>query len=110
MTQAKRVHSTPRKTASKSKRANAPKSPKSTQSADAERSRLYGSLENPVCECARMAEIAMDAQAAQADYARFAVDKLCDMVLSLRDYGRPAMPIMERSWCHDHRKTNVSAA
>jgi hypothetical protein len=68
MTKAKRVHSTPRKTASKSKRAN---TPKSTGSADAERARLYGSLENPVCECARMAEIAMDAQAAQADYRHF---------------------------------------
>jgi hypothetical protein len=46
-----------------------------------------------------MAEIAMDAQAAQADYATFAVNKLCDMVLSLREfyYGRPAMPIIERS-------------
>ena len=46
-----------------------------------------------------MAEIAMDARAAQADYATFAVDKLCDMVLSLREvcYGRGAMPIMERS-------------
>jgi hypothetical protein len=96
MAKAKRVHSTPRKTASKSKRANAPKS---TLSADAERARLYGSLENPVCECARMAEIVMDARAAQADYATFAVDKVCDMVLSLREfyYGRPAMPIMERS-------------
>jgi hypothetical protein len=77
-------------------RANAPKS---TLSVDAERARLYGSLENPVCECARTAQIAMDAKAAQADYATFAVDKLCDMVLSLREfyYGRPAMPIMERS-------------
>jgi len=46
-----------------------------------------------------MAEIAMDAQAAQADYAIFAVSKLCDMVLSLREfyYGRPAMAIMDRS-------------
>ena len=72
---------------------------KSTGSADAERARLYISLENPLCECARMAEIAMDAQDAQADYATFAVDKLCDMVLSLREfyYGRPAKPIMERS-------------
>jgi len=63
MAKAKRVHSTPRKTASKSKRTNAPKS---TESADAERARLYGSLENPVCECARMAEIAMDAHSSQA--------------------------------------------
>ena len=96
MTKAKRVHSTPRKTASKSKRANAPKS---TAAADAERARLYGSLENPVCECARMAEIAMDACSTEADYANFAVGKLCDMVLSLREfyYGRPAMPIMDRS-------------
>ena len=96
MTKAKTRVSTPRKTASKSKRTNAPKS---TGSADAERARLYISLENPLCECARMAEIAMDAQDAQADYATFAVDKLCDMVLSLREfyYGRPAKPIMERS-------------
>jgi hypothetical protein len=92
MTQADSVLSTPRKTASKSKRANAPKS---TATADAERARLYGSLENPVCECARMAEIAMDA----CSTANFAVGKLCDMVLSLRKfyYGRPAMPIMDRS-------------
>jgi hypothetical protein len=96
MAKAKRVHSTPRKTASKSKRANASKS---TRAADAERARLYGSLENPVCECARMAEIAMDAHSAQADYATFATNKRCDIVLSLREfyYGRPGMPIMERS-------------
>jgi hypothetical protein len=57
------------------------------------------SLENPICECARTAEIAMDAQAVQADYATFAVNKLCDTVPSLREscYGRPAMRIMERS-------------
>jgi hypothetical protein len=46
-----------------------------------------------------MAEIAMDACSTEADYANFAVGKLCDMVLSLREfyYGRPAMPIMDRS-------------
>jgi hypothetical protein len=46
-----------------------------------------------------MAEIAMDAHLTQADYASFAINKLCDMVLSLREfyYGRPAMAIMERS-------------
>jgi hypothetical protein len=50
-----------------------------------------------------MAEIAMDAHLTQADYASFAINKLCDMVLSLREfyYGRPAMAIMERSWAMD---------
>jgi hypothetical protein len=46
-----------------------------------------------------MAAIAMDSHSSNADYATFAINKLCDMVLSLREfyYGRPAMPIMERS-------------
>jgi hypothetical protein len=96
MAKAKRVHSTPRKTASKSKPAN---TRKSTRAANAELARLHRSLENPVCECARMAEIAMDAHLTQADYASFAINKLCDMVLSLREfyYCRPAIAIMERS-------------
>jgi hypothetical protein len=53
-------------------------------------------LENPVSECARMADIA---QCADKDYAIFAVGKLCEMVLSLREiyYEREAGPIMVRS-------------
>jgi hypothetical protein len=52
-----------------------------------------------------MAEIAMDAYASEAEYAGFAVGKLCDMVLSLREYyyGRPAMPIIERSWDREEK-------
>ncbi len=56
---------------------------------------LYLALENPVCECARMADIALDAQCADKDYVVFALGKLCEMVLSLREiyYGREAGPI-----------------
>jgi hypothetical protein len=66
---------------------------------DVEREALCRALENPVCECARMADIAMDAQCADKAYAVFAVNKLCEMVLALREiyYGRDAGPIMERS-------------
>ena len=96
MAQAKRVHSTPRRTASKIQHPPAKKPVKVTE---AERAVLYGALENPVCECARMADIALDAQCSDKDYAIFAVGKLCEMVLSLREiyYGREARPIMVRS-------------
>jgi hypothetical protein len=95
MAKAKRVHSTPRRTASKIQHKPAKKSAKIT---DADAADLYGELENPVCECARMADIALDAQCSEKDYAIFALGKLCEMVLSLREiyYGREAGPIMER--------------
>ena len=46
-----------------------------------------------------MADIALDAQCSEKDYAIFALGKLCEMVLSLREiyYGREAGPIMVRS-------------
>ena len=93
MAKAKRVHSTPRRTASKIKSASIKKP---TTINDAERGTLYGALENPVCECARMADIALDAQCSDKDYAMFVVSKLCEMGLSLREiyYGREAGPIM----------------
>jgi hypothetical protein len=96
MAKATRVHSTPRRTASKVQHPPAKKPAKVTE---AERAVLYGALENPVCECARMADIALDAQCEDKVYAVFAVNKLCEMVLALREiyYGRDAGPIMERS-------------
>jgi hypothetical protein len=96
MAKAKRVHSTPRRTAPKIQHPPAKKLAKIT---DANRAALYGALENPVCECARMADIALDAQCSEKDYAIFALGKLCEMVLSLREiyYGREAGPIMDRS-------------
>jgi hypothetical protein len=96
MAKATRVHSTPRRTASKIEHPPAKKPAKVT---DAEREALYRALENPVCECARMADIALDAQCSEKDYAIFAVGKLCEMVLALREiyYGRDAGPIIERS-------------
>jgi hypothetical protein len=100
MTKATRVHSTPRRTASKVQHPPAKKPAKVT---DADRAALnadlYLALENPACECARMADIALDAQCSEKDYAFFAVGKLCEMVLSLREiyYGREAGPIMDRS-------------
>lgn len=96
MAKATRVHSTPRRTASKIQH---PPAKKSTKITEAERAVLYGALENPVCECARMADIALDAQCSEKDYAIFAVGKLCEMALSLREiyYGRQAGPIMGRS-------------
>jgi hypothetical protein len=46
-----------------------------------------------------MADIALDAQCEDKAYAIFALGKLCEMVLSLREiyYGREAGPIMARS-------------
>jgi hypothetical protein len=96
MAKAKRVHSTPRRIASKVQHPPAKKPAKVTE---AERAVLYGALENPVCECAHMAEMTLDAHSAGDAYAEFAVGKLCEMVLALREiyYGRDAGPIMERS-------------
>ena len=74
MAQAKRVLSTPRRTASKVQHPPANKPAKITE---AERAVLYGALENPVCECARMADIALDAQCENKAHAIFAVGKLC---------------------------------
>jgi hypothetical protein len=76
MAQAKRVHSTPRRTAPKVQRQPTKKTIKVI---DEERAVLYSALENPVCECARMADIAMDAHLAEKAYATFAVNKLCEM-------------------------------
>ncbi len=53
--------------------------------------RVYLSIEGPICDVARAAEIAEDAVLGNKDYAVFAVTQLADMVRDLKElyYGRP---------------------
>jgi hypothetical protein len=86
MAKADRVHSTPRRTASKSKPLK-----QRVKSNEAENSARYLAIEPLLCDVYRAAEIAHDAVADDKEYASFAVFQLFNMVGDLREmfYGRP---------------------
>ena len=90
MTQANRVHSTPRRTASKIKvkKSTKPVSAESEEQRNLRHGKAFRDLETPMLELYCMAEISADVVTGvhedQDELAHFAIYRVCEMVRDLR--------------------------
>jgi hypothetical protein len=89
MAKAKSVHSTPRRTASKSKT----KPAESNEQRDLRHGEAFRELEHPICQISCMAEITAEVAAGisagdKNEIIHFAIARLCEMVCDLSDKYR----------------------